>query len=133
VYNILLDHVHAVTTKSPKSTVTAATPYIDGDDVYFRFGGAVISDMLHLRYRNIRKCSDTKREVISMEIKILHFINTKDKSSIPAYLKYRDQGYMYTPHHSFIEFIKNVDKTVQEIIKPAEFEEHGDQIAKLFL
>ena len=77
VYNVLLDHIHSQTMKSLDINSTV-TQYNDGEDVYFRFGGAAISDMLHLRYRNIKTCSATRKEVISLEIEILHAMNTKD-------------------------------------------------------
>ena len=50
---------------------------------------------------------------------------------MPTYLKYQDRGYMYTPHHNFIEFIKNVDEVVRETIKETGLEEYGDQIVKV--
>ncbi len=68
----------------------------DEDDVYFRFGGGALASMLHRRYNDIRKCDDGKRDIISLEITVLHAINTKDKSSIPAHLKYRDGLYVLT-------------------------------------
>jgi hypothetical protein len=131
VYNSLLDIIHTQTTKCGAANSTMAQ-YDDGDDVYIRFGGAAISDMLHLRYKSIRTCSSTvRREVISQEIEILHSINTADKSSNPTYLKYRDRGYMYSPHQNFIQFIKDVDKTAKEVVTEAGLEEHGDQIVKI--
>jgi hypothetical protein len=131
VYNSLLDIIHTQTTKCGAANSTMAQ-YDDGDDVYIRFGGAAISDMLHLRYKSIRTCSSTvRREVISQEIEILHSINTADKSSNPTYLKYRDRGYMYSPHQNFIQFIKDVDKTAKEVVTEAGLEEHGDQIVKV--
>jgi len=65
-----------------------------GDDDYFRFGDAALSDMLHLHYKQIKNCSGTQRDQLSQEITILQAINTKDKSKIPKYLKYSDRGYM---------------------------------------
>lgn len=97
---------------------------IEGDDVYYRFGGATLSEMFHLRYKNMRKSST------SQEIAILQAINTKEKSSMPEYLKYRDRGYMYTPHPTFIiPFIRDVDNCVREVVNPTGFQEHaGDLI-----
>ncbi len=87
----------------------------DEDDVYFRFGGGALASMLHRRYNDIRKCDDGKRDIISLEITVLHAINTKDKSSIPAHLKYRDRGYMYSPDVSFIPFIRAVDECINSL------------------
>ena len=63
----------------------------------FGSGGELLASMLHCRYNGIRKCGDEKREIISLEIAVLQAINTRDKSSMPSYLKYRDKGYMYSP------------------------------------
>ena len=58
--------------------------------------------MLHRRYNEIR--SSKNKNLMSIIINILQAINTKDKSGIPAYLKYQDYGYMYFPHKVFIPF-----------------------------
>ena len=104
VYTILLDHVHSCTHVS--QSTSAVPQVVDGDDVYYRFGGAVLSDMLHLRCKTIRKCPTRKIEMVQLEIEILHAINTKEKSKMPSYLKYRDQGHMYTPHPGFVSFLE---------------------------
>ena len=49
--------------------------------------------MLHRRYKQIRDASN--KNLMSIEISILQAINSKDKSDIPDYLKYRDSGFMY--------------------------------------
>ena len=68
---------------------------------------------------------------ISKEITILQAIATKDKSSMPTYLKYRDRGYMYTPSLNFINFLKEIDMCVQEVVNPNGFEIHGDDFVKV--
>ena len=50
------------------NTVTTTSEYTDGDDVYYRFGGATICDMLKLHYKQIRSCSDEQRDHLSQEI-----------------------------------------------------------------
>lgn len=55
---------------------------MDKDDVYFRFGGAILSDMHHSRYKLIRSCETHKIVDMSLQIDVLHAINTKDKSNI---------------------------------------------------
>ena len=107
LYNAFLKEVHNNKSETHFATSTCTVSTIeDGDDVYFRFGGAAISDMLHLRYKNIRTCQAKKRDVLSHEIRCLQAINTKEKASMPKYLQYRDRGYMYTPHLSFIPFFR---------------------------
>ena len=129
VYTILLDHVHSCTCISQS---TSAVPQdVDGDDVQYRFGGAVLSDMLHLRYKTIRKCPTSKIEMVSLEIEILHAINTKEKSKMPSYLKYRDRGHMYTPHPDFISFFRDVDNYVKDVVTTEGFQEHGDNLVKV--
>ena len=103
VYTILLDHVHSCTHVS--QSTNAVPQVVDGDDVYYRFGGAVLSNMIHLRCKTKQKCPIRKIEMVQLEIGILHVINTKEKSQMPYYLKYRDQGHMYTPHPGFISFL----------------------------
>ena len=49
----------------------------DEDDVYFRFGGATLASMLHNRYKDIRKCNAERREIVSLEIKVLHALTPK--------------------------------------------------------
>ncbi len=90
----------------------------DKDDVYFRFGGAVLSSMLHVRYKSIRTCHESRRDQISQEITILQSINTKEKSAMPDYLRYRDRGYMYSSNATFIPFVpfvREVDNCVRDI------------------
>ena len=137
LYNAFLKEIHSSTSEicSTTGTGTASTVPIeeDSDDVYFRFGGAALSDMLHLHYKNIRiqQLQDNKRDVLSQEISCLQAINTKEKGDMPKYLQYRDRGYMYTPHVSFIPFFREVDNCIKEVINPTGFKEHGDELVKV--
>lgn len=136
LYNAFLKEIHSSTTGTCSTTGTAASTKAieeDSDDVYFRFGGAALSDMLHLRYKNIRlkQLQDNKRDVLSQEISCLQVINTKQKCDMPKYLQYRDRGYMYTPHISFIPFFREVDNRIKEVINPTGFKEHGDELVKV--
>ena len=102
VYRVLLERVMSFQESlTATNTVTTTSEYTDGDDVYYRFGGATICDMLKLHYKQIRSCSDEQRDHLSQEIVILQAIKTDDKSAIPNYLQYRDQGYMYFPHQFY--------------------------------
>lgn len=113
-------------------TTIWSTPLIcDQDDVYFRFGGGTLATMLHRRYNDIRKCRDERRDIISLEISVLQAINTRDKSSMPAYLKYRDKGYMYSPHVAFIPFFRAVDECIKEVVNEKGMEQHGDKLVKV--
>ena len=56
--------------------------YRDDDDVYYRFGGGALCDMLKNRYKQIKNCPSTHRNLLSIEISLRQVINNKDKSSI---------------------------------------------------
>ena len=105
LYNFFLEHIKH--DKKSKEQPVPSQQNTDEDDVYFRFGGAVISYMVKLRYKNIQQCSAaTKKDILSQEITILMTINTKNKCDMPSYLQYRDRGYMYTPKSCFIPFFR---------------------------
>ena len=92
-------------TLDPEAIVYENLAEADSDDVYYRFGGASISDMLHLRYKRIKEIKDEKKVGnIKKEITILHGMNSKQKITMPDYLQYRDSGYIYSPHPKFIPF-----------------------------
>lgn len=111
----------------------SSTTYSDGDDVYYCFGGRALCDMLKNRYKEIKNCPSTRRHLLSIEISLLQAINNKDKSSIPAYLKFRDRGYMFFPHNSFLPFLRNVDTVVKTIVNDEGFTKHGDELIKVYL
>ena len=106
------------------STVLTEEP----DDVYYRFGGAAIAEMLHNRYRSIHTSPYLKRSTIASEITILKGMECKDKSVIPASLQYCDRGFMYFPDQSFIPFIKAVDSKVRSIANSDGIKKHGKNI-----
>ena len=95
VFNHIMEQLHSSKDTRP---VTTCDTLKDGDDVYYRFGGASIASMLKGRYKTIRTCKEDKRELISQEINILHTITSKNKSHMPSYMKIRDRGFLYTPH-----------------------------------
>ena len=136
MYDILLKEVHlSQRSINPPSASTSSNslPIVeqDPDDVYYRFGGAILSEMLHLRYKSIKTCQESRRDVISLEITILQAINTKDKASMPHYLKYRDRGYMYSPQSTFIPFLRDVDECIKKVVNQNGFEEHKDDLIKV--
>ena len=126
IYHFLLDFIASFHNTTP----TAGNVKADGDDVYYRFGGSALSDMLHLRYKQIRGCRDDQRDLLSQEISILHCMKLKDKSQISNYLKYRDQGYMYFPDPSFLPLLREIDTSVKEV---ANFDglQQGDGLIKV--
>lgn len=130
MYNILSEQVLCQQAAySSRCTVTDPSPSNDGDDVYYRFGGAAIADMLKVRYTKRSSTSATSN--VSHEIKILQSINTKEKSNMPEYLKYRDRGYMYTPHPIFIPFFRDVDNCIREVVNPTGFQEQTHELVKV--
>lgn len=134
LYNILLHKIHLQSIKSSAQVQTEDIVNADGDDVYFRFGGAVISDMLHLRYKQIRTCRDSeKKSSISEQISIVQSMNTKEKLDMPEYLQYRDRGFMYSPHLRFIPFFRNVDTCVKEVVNDDKFKQYGEDLIKVHM
>lgn len=128
MHKILFDQVHSTTMSISKDTVPDRLP-CDNDDVYYRFGGATLSAMLKARYRKCKMSSSSASAInTSQEITVLQSINTKEKSSMPKYLKYRDNGYMYTPHSSFIPFFRDVDHCVREIVSPNGFQQYTHEL-----
>ena len=135
MYKILLDRVHSFSTTSTcSSQETDPSPCVNEDDIYYRFGGATMSAMLKVCYKKHKKTASTSATCSSLsdEIAILHAINTKDKKSIPEYLKYRDHGFMYSPHVTFIPFFCDVDHCVQEVVNPNGFQQHAHKFIPFF-
>lgn len=76
----------------------SSTPLIiteESEDVYYRFGGAALKEMLHNRYQRIHTTPFDKRSLICVEISVLKGMLCSDKSIIPPSLKFRDRGHMY--------------------------------------
>ena len=126
-----LEHVKSHLKSSAEQPVSTVAHNVDEDGVYYRFGGAVISDMIKLRYKDIQRCPAVNKDKVSQEITILLGINTKDKSEMPDYLKYRDRGHMYTPKPCFIPFLREVDSYVKNATSRDSLKQHGDEIIKV--
>ena len=60
IYHFLLDFVASF----QNSTPTTGKLEVDGDNVYYRFGGGALSDMLHLHYKQIQSCRDDQRDLL---------------------------------------------------------------------
>lgn len=131
LYNFFLEHMKNMQKSSREQPESTIVRNVDEDDVYYRFGGATISDMIKLRYKDIQRCPAINRDKVSQEITILLGINTKDKSEMPDYLKYRDRGHMYTPTPSFVPFLREVDTCVKSATNSDSFKQHGDEIIKV--
>ena len=129
VYLFLLDHVARFQRRliEPENVVVAT----DYDDVYFRFGGATLCSMLHTLYKQIKDCSEDQRNILLQKITILQAVNTKDKSCIPGYLKYRDRGYMYFPDPIFIPYLREVDTILKQVVNSKGLNEHGADLIKV--
>ena len=128
VYNSLIEHVASKNKEGDTSTAMS----LDGDDVYYRFGGAALCEMLHLRYKQIKTAPLDCKDQISQEITILQAINSKDKTAIPDYMKYRNLGYLYFPHSTFIPFCRHLDTTVKEVVNPSGINMEGNNLIKVF-
>jgi hypothetical protein len=95
------------------------------------WGGAVIAEMLHNRYKRIHSCPMDKRSSVVEEISILKAIQTMDKSHVPASLQYRDRGFIYFPDRPFLPFIKSVDQTVKSVANEEGIKHHGKHIIEI--
>ncbi len=62
----------------------------ESEDVYYRFGGAALKEMLHNRYKRIHTTALDKRSQICVEISVLKSMLCSGKSIIPPSLKYRE-------------------------------------------
>ena len=97
-------------------TQTISQPSLpEPDEVYYKFGGAAIAEMLEKRYRSVHSCPENKRGTIVVEITVLKAMKCLDKSIIPPSLQYRDNGFMYFPDEALIPFIKAVDDKVKQV------------------
>ena len=133
LYAYLLNHVSAFQESVTEKSLTEHTEAFsgDGDDVYYRFGGAALCVMLKNRYNEIKKCPSSVRNVLSVEIFMLQAMKIKDKSGIPDYLRYRDKGFMYFPDSSLVPFLRNFDSILKEIVNEEGLRKHGDNLIKV--
>ena len=128
VYNEILRRCH-VMLQPPALDAKAVTP--DPIDVYYRFGGATLANMLHTRYKAIKTCPVTRKEQLGKEIGILQMLNTKDKSQVPKFLQYRDKGYMYFPCNELFPFLQLVDVKVKSCANEENFKMHGKNLVQV--
>ena len=117
--------------QSDAEASTSSATLADSDDVHYRFGGAAICDMLHLRYKQIKSCKDEQRDVLSQEISVLQAMNTKDKTKMPGYLQYQDRGYMYFPDPCFLPCIEKINTLVKGIVNSDGLQQKGDDLIKV--
>ena len=83
--------------------------------------------MLHVQYKQIKTAPFDHKDQVSQEVTILQAIDSKDKSTIPDYMKYRDLDYMYFPHPTFIPFFRHLDTTVKEVVNPSGINKEGNR------
>jgi len=99
--------------------------------MYYRFGGAAIAAMLKIRYDKIRSSSSADKDQVAMEISILQKLSVhiqEEKTHIPMYLKYRDEGYMYFPIPEMLPLLKAVDVKTKEYANNNQFAELGSDL-----
>ena len=133
VFDYLMQRV-ALHQKREQSDDLDQTPTLEDQEVgvYYRFGGAALAAMLHLRYDQLNPGIDeSKRECVRDEITILKAIQCTTKDHVPDYLQYRDMGYMYFPAACYIPFIKNVDKCVSEYANESSLKQHGSRLVEV--
>ena len=122
------EHMPSVQDEVPtQSQSSTAEP----EDVYYRFGGAAIAEMLRNRYRSIHTCPVEKRGTIVVEISVLKAMECSNKSTIPTSLQYRDKGFMYFPDKALIPFIKAVDDKIKQVANNEGVQKHGRNIVQV--
>ena len=133
IYEFLLEYSMNFQDSSQKAGVCSSSlsTVPDTDDVYYRFGGAAICDMLHLRYKQLKSCSDNQRDILSQETSLLQAINCKDKTNVTGYLRYRDQGFMYFPDEVFLPLLREVDSVVKSVVNFDGLKQEGDNLIKV--
>jgi len=87
--------------------------------------------MLHLRYKQLKTCTDDKRDVISQEVTLLQTINSKEKTKIPGYLHYHEKGFMYFPDSIFLPILRKIDTLVKGVANFNTFKQEGDNLIKV--
>ena len=126
VFNELLTKCHSLI--QPENEVGGVDSGMEGEDVYYRFGGAAIASLLHGRYEKIKNCTELQKDQVSKEITLLQKLSVHEKDKkvyLPEYLQYRDEGYMYFPCQELLPFLKALDLRVKEITNDSNFTKEG--------
>ena len=133
IYEFLLDYSKNFQNTLQERDVCSNSVLTEPDtaDVYYRFGGAAICDMLHLHYKQLRTCSDDQRDMLSQETSLLQAMNCKDKTNVPGYLRYRDHGFMYFPEKEFFPLMREVDTVVKTVVNFNGLKQEGDNLIKV--
>ena len=100
-----MQHIFVEQKKQQQVSTNVTEISDETDDVYYRFGGAAIATMLHVRYDSLKGISDQGKASLKVEIELLRYLECTDKSHVPEYLQYRDRGYMHFPKECFIPFL----------------------------
>ena len=137
VYSAVFDYLMQKVAKHQKKEQADGdhqTPLLEDQEegVYYRFGGAALVAMLHLRYDQLKSgVHKSKRENVKDELTILKAIQCTDKHHVPDYLQYSDMGHMYFLAARYIPFIKNVDKCVLEYANDSSIKQHGSRLVEV--
>ena len=130
----LLQHQKSQLTSNDSGAASSQSQeHVDEEEgVYYRFGGAALCSMLHLRYDKLKpEMTEKHDDIIRTEITILKSIQCSDKQHVPLYLLYRDKGYMYFPAACYIPFIRSVDKCVLQYANETSFKDLGDSLVEV--
>ena len=122
-------HVPSLVQDETRTTSQSSLP--EPNEVYYKFGGAAIAEMLRKRYRSMYSCPQHIRCKIVEEIAVLKGMECSDKSIIPPSLQYRDNGFMYFSDEYFIPYIKSVDDKVKQVANNQGVQEHGRNIVQV--
>ena len=80
VYNFLTPKVAvAASSQTLNDSGKRREALVEPDNVYYRFGGAAIADMLHNHYKKIHTCSMKRRSDVVSEISVVKAMQCTDK------------------------------------------------------
>lgn len=77
VFNELLNKCHSLI--QPENEVGGVDKGMEGEDVYYRFGGAAIVSLLHGQYEKVKNCTELQKDQVSKEITLLQNLSVHEK------------------------------------------------------
>ena len=109
VYDLLLEKAKGFQRSWKPTSSASGRPLdtVDGDDVYFCFGGATPCDMLHQHYKQLKFCENAQRDAISQVVTVLQANNIKTRQLYHNNFitMIGQRGFMYFPDIVFILFL----------------------------
>ena len=132
VYTHMLQEVRLIIKDKDEECQSSCAVESEADEVYYRFAGGALADMLKVRYKDMKSNKPSlHKEKISKELQVLNWMRLSDKSNLPSALVYRDRGGMYFPDEDLLPFIRSLDNTVREYTNKDAFQRYGKNLVKV--